>query len=371
MRSLACVLFGGVAALPEFGDMRVKELRTYLAERNERCFGCIEKHEFVAKASEVFGRPTPKSQPKPRPQPKTAPKTNKSKRQSTPARAITGDLASNIFATVSLLGVLVAGVVRCCSGCLRRVCYQRRRRADYACVFTLDSVVDPFTWGCCKQVCERKESAKWMQRSNLFRKRADGDVEHVALCPLCRAVQEPPVVRGMLGEFGMSVCAIEDCTTDYVAFRHSDSGIPDPAFARGESELENLMVLKTVETGDAAWQHFLGALAGDAAWQHFLEAFQLELREAAGRQAEPVVAVSESMEPLESLETAACTGDRGAAHCFESVDAERFESMFCTSVKGGDYGAADCFASVEAESFESMFRISSVHYVQSSESVRF
>ena len=44
--------FDGCAS-PYFNQMRVKELRAYLAHRHMDCFGCTEKHELVSKALEA------------------------------------------------------------------------------------------------------------------------------------------------------------------------------------------------------------------------------------------------------------------------------------------------------------------------------
>jgi len=233
---------------PDFGKMRVKELRAYLSAQHMDCFGCTEKHEFVSKAQEACEassegsscKAEPKVDKKPRPEAKKkstksnpeakAGSTTNSKARGAPQLA----LGDQVLGLTLLFGVLVVGLWRCV-GCVRRMCFQLRKQKGL-CVITMDKIADPYKLPCCRHVCERQAIGKWMASSKYFRKHNDGELERVAACPLCRTMLEPTHVRSLLNELRMAA----PIDGDY-AF---DSGISDSAFPVSAMQ-PNFILLKT------------------------------------------------------------------------------------------------------------------------------
>lgn len=65
---MLAVLVALLAVQPDFGSMRVKQLKAVLTERGVTCEGCLEKQEFVDRCVETWNLPV--VQPKPSPSPK-------------------------------------------------------------------------------------------------------------------------------------------------------------------------------------------------------------------------------------------------------------------------------------------------------------
>lgn len=232
---------------PNFGKMQVKELRAYLSARHMDCFGCMEKHEFVAKAKEAceaslecsLRKVEPNVDRQPRPETKKEPKKPKpggkaGSKTSSKARAAPQHQSGDVLGFSMLFGVLVVGL-------WRFVDYVRRRclrNKTSVCPITMRKIQNPYKLPCCRHLCERREIGKWMALSKYFRHRSDGQLERVAPCPLCKRMFEPTSLRSLLNELGISA-PID--TFDKYAF---DSGIADPAFPASAKE-RNFILLKT------------------------------------------------------------------------------------------------------------------------------
>jgi len=245
-------------AAPDFGQMRVRELRAYLSARHMDCFGCTEKHEFVSKAREACEASAGASscRAEPRVGAKPLPETNKrsTKPKGNARRASQQALGDQVLGHTLLFGIFAVGLWHCVR-CVCHVWLQLWNRKSQ-CVFTMEGIRDPYRLPCCRHVCERRAMGKWMVSSKYFRKRTDGQLERVAACPLCREMLEPTHVRSLLNNLKMAAPIVGD-----FAF---DSGIPDPAHPVSAMH-PNFILLKTRDELDQETQQQVVPRAQDEA----------------------------------------------------------------------------------------------------------
>lgn len=255
-------------AAPDFGKMRVGELRAYLSARHMDCFGCTEKHELVSKAREACeasaGASSCRAEPRvnTKPLPKANKKSTKPKPEAKAGGAARGQArrasqqapGDQVLGFTLLFGIFAVGLWHCVR-CVRQVWLQLWNRKSQ-CVFTMEGIRYPYQLPCCRHVCEQRAMGKWMVSSKYFRKRTDGQLERVAACPLCRKMLEPTHVRSLLNELRMAAPIVGD-----FAF---DSGIPDPAHPVAAMH-PNFILLKTRDELDQEIQQQVAPCTRDEA----------------------------------------------------------------------------------------------------------
>jgi hypothetical protein len=226
--AVLALLADGVTIGPaHFQQMRVKELRDYLAAHKTACIACKEKHEFVTKAMEVHKK-IAKAKTKSK-QPKQCPTSSLSSSSLPSSQEIHAFLLLTLAFTLALW--------KCCWAPARRMLYSWKKQRAPIDAITLKPVCDPYKLRCCGHVCERMTLAMWMQKSRLFRLNPLEIPQPVAQCHLCRSVFEPTSVRSLLWECDLDMPIPGDFAIE--------SDICDPAFARGEVDRQHFCWIKT------------------------------------------------------------------------------------------------------------------------------